>query len=250
MKLVSIALLLLIGCGQSEQEKLQAALNEVERLKALKEKTAELVVQQRANMLSEAEKYDSYVWVKAGEKEKLFTEIEAKEKELEYWQNWHTKEEKRILRAMENRNLVPWKRGLEKKEHSLRSAHASLGKIKNIPGRTFVYEKEMLRLENLIIEIERDIEQYKKSKPAPPALPTHTKPKRRAEEIHKSEEGLRAAKEKLKSFLKEYEANCTSYETTIQDMRDDLKIIEVALDSIGTMHTNAVLRLSKFTNQD
>lgn len=98
MKLVSIALLLLIGCGQSKQEKLQAALNEVERLKALKEKTAELVVQQRTNMLSEAEKYDSYVWVKAEKKKSFLLKLRQKKKSLNTGQNWHAKEKKEYFR--------------------------------------------------------------------------------------------------------------------------------------------------------
>ena len=51
----------LIGCGPSKEEKLKAAMLEVDRLLTLKNKTAEIVTEQELNILTETRKYESYL---------------------------------------------------------------------------------------------------------------------------------------------------------------------------------------------
>lgn len=51
----------LIGCGPSKEEKLKAAMLEVDRLLTLKNKTAEIAAEQELNILTETRKYESYL---------------------------------------------------------------------------------------------------------------------------------------------------------------------------------------------
>ena len=265
---VSIVSFLLIGCGQSEQEKLQSALNEVERLKMLKEKTAEILNQQEANMSVEVAKSVNYLFLQKKIENEITDQIKRIKTELSYLENWHIKEEERILQTFNNRILNPWKRELKNRESLLKALQISLSGAKTRLQQAeirfkkelekynsnpkyyvkptapiYLIEENILRLENEITQLKKSIEQYQKNKPV---MPAYEKPKKRTEEIRKLEEELRIAEEKHKSFLKEFETNRESQKTIMIKIVFDLNIIKATYDSISTLHTNTILKLSEF----
>lgn len=238
---------LFFRCGQSEQEKLQSALNEVERLKILKDKTAELIVQQEANRLQEVAKNSDLVIMKT-------RELALKRKNLKYWETWHIKKGEEIIRVFNSKFLNVWERALSNKEKELKRKQNLLNETKirmqqaearHKSGSVTLnllkarYKKDILHIEDEIAKLKKEITQLKNKKPR---MPPYEKPERQTARILECEEELRIAEEKYKLLLNPFEKNMKKIEA-------DLRIIKSAYDSISALHTNAVFQLSKFKNK-
>ena len=158
-----------LSCGESDEEKLQNALNEVERLRLLKLKTQEIILEQEANLRKETLAASDYSL-------EYKRKTSALEQKLRYWKNWHINNHKKKLQT-EKRNLTRyenvlreikielWKASIEYNKHLRRHerfSHVS----KPEPVDSVKYQNNITLTQTIIDSLQRVVSRLEDSKPS------------------------------------------------------------------------------------
>lgn len=204
----------LIGCGPSKEDELKTAMLEIERLLALKDKTAEIVMQQEFNILTEKQKHASY--------------LKAIQDTIDYLDN-RTKFVERWLSIYDD--------FIQEKSEEIKRLKVLIE-----------FDKERIDIsflaDYLADEIKKNQVRLKEAQGRLKSLQIT-----RSEQAVLVERAVAQSVKYRESIKPELDKKVTARELVIEKMESDLETTKAAFDSLSALHTNAVFRLSTMTSQ-
>ena len=247
-----VVVLCFMSCGQSQEEKLEFALREVERLDAMRKKVNEILGQQTSNLMLKTNEYED--WKMSQDAIILIHEADMvqAEQRLVYWKNWHIREEKGLKLAFEmSPQMIAHRRQLydlrvslsaTRKEATDDSAYAVeiLPSITNKRMRA-VYIKALSAANERVTEIKETIKAHESNRPKP----SYKRPQKRTDKISEWENRLSDAKELHRVTVEDMKSIDTAKLQNLDKLRMDLLFTKASYDSINVLHTKVVLELSK-----
>lgn len=247
--LVAIASSCFVSCGQSQEEKLEYALREVERLDAMRKKVNEILEEQTSNLVLQTNEYNDW---KMSQDAIIFqkkVDVAQAEQNLAYWKNWHLSEAKRLKSAFDvGESMNSWERTLDDLKARLSRAESDTARYWRIFWRrhkskmpTERYTQLLAEKRVLIAKMMAEIEAHENN----PPKPSYKSPQKRTDKISEWEKKVFDAKELHRVTVEEMKQIDTAKLQNLDKSRMDLMLTKASYDSINVLHTKAVLELSK-----
>ena len=241
----------LMYCGQSQEEKLESALREVERLDAMRKKVSEVLNEQATNVLRETEEYEEWVDAQNLNLIKLIAPISLAEQQVAYWEKWHLNEAKRLKSVFDvGESMISWERILDDMKARLsRTVYDAdtlyyrrmiEGQITH-PKMLEIYNRHLATSRDSITQIMAEIEAHENNRPKP----SYRQPQKRTDKISEWKKKLSHAQKAYDKADEELKQTDATKRQALEKLRDDLILTKATYDSINVLHTNAVLELSK-----
>ena len=227
-----VVVLCFMSCGQSQEEKLEFALREVERLDAMRKKVNEILGEQTSDVMLKIEEYEKWKESQRAIISSKEAEIIHAERNLTYWKNWH---------------MIFWERELDKKEARLSWVANDTARYRRILGRTRSeiaqerYTRLLAEKRDSINKIMEEISAHENNRPKF----SHKTPQKHGDKISEWENRLFDAKELHRVTVEDMKSIDTAKLQNLDKLRMDLLFTKASYDSINVLHTKAVLELSK-----
>ena len=230
-----VVVLCFMYCGQSQEEKLESALREVERLDAMRKKVSEILEQQASVFVLKENEYDDWKASQDAIVSQKKADVVQTEQNLAYWKNWHLNEAKRVKSA--------WDRTLDDIKARLSQAiddTIRYWRIRRIlpPDR---FRRQLAEKRVLINKLAAEIDAHEKTRPGL----SHKIPSKRTDKISEWKKKVSDAQESYRVAFNERHSVGTAKLQNLDKLRMDLMSTKASYDSINVLHTKAVLELSK-----
>ncbi len=209
------------GCGDPVGKQLR----EVERLDAIRSKTAEIISLQKAGIGIEKEKHKSYLDVSETDLMGRANEFKALEKGVAFCH--------KVVKTKSD----PWKKWNTERVEYQKSIDIAVNLIQD-QDNNLSYELKT----KLLGGLERNQNALRAHKRREPPRLTLEEWGQRCPKL---EEDLGIAKRGLESDFEKVKRERDAFWLKIENMEKDLEVTRAALDSINTLHTEAVFTLSK-----
>ena len=242
-----------MSCGQSQEEKLEYALREVERLDAMRKKADEILKQQTSNLVLQTNEYNDWKMSQDAIILAKEADIVQIERNLAYWKNWHLSEAKRLKSVFDaSESMLSWKRTLDDIKSRLEQATNDTMRYRRILHRNETsrytskhtrerYTRLLSNKRDSMATITAEIEAHKNNAPKP----SYKRPQRRTDKISEWEKKVSDAKELYRVTVNEVNSIDTAKLQNLDKLRMDLMLTKASYDSINVLHTRAVGELSK-----
>ena len=240
-----VVVLCFMSCGQSQEEKLEFALREVERLDAMRKKVNEILGQQTSNLMLKTNEYED--WKMSQDAIILIKEADIVqiERNLAYWKRWHLEEDKRLQNEFEiSDSMVNWRVDLKLKKDRLAGVKSDSSywadRLSKYPT-SLVIKDMLITVKDSILKLEKESKAHENNLPKP----SYKNPEKRTHKISEWENRLSDAKELHRVTVEDMKSIDTAKLQNLDKLRMDLMLTKASYDSINVLHTKAVLELSK-----
>ena len=246
---IFVVILCVVYCGQSQEEKLEYALREVERLDAMRKKVNEILEEQTSNLVLQTNEYNDWKMSQDAIILNKRADVVQAEQKLAYWKNWHLNESKRLKSAFEvSESMISWERKLDEIKIKLSFAKDDTVRYWRIFWRrhdskipTERYTRLLAEKRALIAKMIAEIEALENNRPKP----SYKRPQKRTDKISEWEKKVFDAKELYRVTVEEMKQIDTAKFQNLDKSRMDLMLTKASYDSINVLHTEAVLELSR-----